>query len=312
MELAYADTQRNPFFEARTDGLRIVHREGLAPEDVAALIVAHKKNVALGRDACEHWGPGSTVSRVTLAAPGRPPADVAVKWNPWRGPRRALSDWAFGSRAARAAAGAERLVSFALLAPVTLAVVERRRFGCVVESFLLTEFLDGALPLPAVMPELRANPARRRRVAERLGELIGTLHAADLDHSDLKHSNLMLTPEDEIVLLDLDVLEPPRRATWRRRVRALGQLEAYTLDLYDGVPRMDRARFLRGYHRCDPTTRAQTDALVADVRAWVERRLATWAKKDRSDHYHFPLAPREGASPQAPAAPADPPTGSDD
>jgi hypothetical protein len=301
MEPAYADTVRDPFFEARIDGLQIVHREGVAPEDVAALIVAHKKNVAQGREACEHWGPGSTVSRVTLAAPGRKPADVAVKWNPWRGPRRALSDWTFGSRAARAAAGAERLVSFALLAPLTLAVAERRRFGCVVESFLLTEFLDGSLPLPALMPELQTNPTRRRRIAERLGELIGTLHAADLDHSDLKHSNLMVTPEDEIVLLDLDVLEPPRRATWRRRVRALGQLEAYTLDLYEGVPRMDRARFLRAYHRSDPTTLSRVDALVADVRVWVERRLASWAKKDRSDHYHFPLAPRPDASAPPPA-----------
>lgn len=294
--------ERAPFFEARLDGLSIVHREGLSPEDVAAVIVAHKKNAAIGREACEHWGPGSTVSRVTLAAPGRAPIDVAVKWNPWRGLRRALSDWAFGSRAARAAAGAERLISLALLAPITLAVAERRRFGCVVESYLVTEFLVGSLPLPAAMPALRANPVRRRRLAERLGELIGTLHAGDLDHSDLKHSNLMVTPDDEFVLLDLDVLEPPHRASWRRRVRALGQLEAYTQDLYDGIPRTDRARFLRGYHRVDPTTRPDVDRLLVEVRSWVERRIASWAKKDRSDHYHFPLAPREGTESDPPPA----------
>ena len=290
-----------PFFEGRVDGLRIVHRADLDPEDVAALIVAHKKNVAIGREACEHWGPGSSVSRVTLASPSRTPLDVAVKWNPWRGLRRALSDWAFGSRAVRAAAGAERLEAHALLAPVTLAVAERRRFGSVVESFLLTEFLEGALPLPAAMPDLQRAPRRRRRVAERLGELIGALHAADLDHSDLKHSNLMLTRDDELVLLDLDVLEPPRRPTWRRRVRALGQLEAYTLDLYEGIPRMDRARFLRGYHRADPTTLGRVDRLRVDVAAWVERQRARWAKKDRSDHLRFPLGPRDESGPEGPA-----------
>ena len=295
-----APASREPFFEGRVDGLRIVHRADLDPEDVAALIVAHKKNVAIGREACEHWGPGSSVSRVTLASPSRAPLDVAVKWNPWRGLRRALSDWAFGSRAVRAAAGAERLESHALRAPVTLAVAERRRLGSVVESFLLTEFLEGALPLPAAMPELQQAPARRRRVAERLGELVGTLHAADLDHSDFKHSNLMLTRDDQLVLLDLDVLEPPRRATWRRRVRALGQLEAYTLDLYEGIPRMDRARFLRGYHRADPTTLGRVDRLRAEVRAWVERQQARWAKKDRSDHYHFPLGPRDASGPEKP------------
>lgn len=300
MESPHAELlSRAPFFGARVDGLRIVHREGLAPEAVAAAIVQHKKNAAAGRDACEHWGPGSTVSRVPLA--GSP---AAVKWNPWRGPRRALSDVAFGSRAARAAAGAERLAALGLRAPVTLAVAERRRFGVVVESFLVTAFLEGSLPLPAAMPRLRADPVRRKRFAERLGELIGTLHAADLDHSDLKHSNLMVTEQDEIVLLDLDVLEPPHRATWRRRVRALGQLEVYTLDLYEGIPRMDRARFLRGYHRRDPTTLPRVESLVAEVDAWVERRIAQWSKKDRSDHYHFPLAPR-------PDAEIEPPPGDD-
>lgn len=42
------------FFEARVEGLRIVHREDIAPDAVAAAIVQHRKNAAAGRDACEH------------------------------------------------------------------------------------------------------------------------------------------------------------------------------------------------------------------------------------------------------------------
>src|SRR5262249_13953351 len=131
-----------------------------------------------------------------------------------------------GSRAARAIRGAERLRELGIPHPEAVAIAERRRPGRLLESFLLTRFLVGSAPLRALLPELLAAPRRRRAVAFEIGRVVGSLHAAGLDHGDLKHSNLLVVPGDRVALLDLDSLIPPRRPTWKRRVRALGQLEA--------------------------------------------------------------------------------------
>ena len=48
------------------------------------------------------------------------------------------------------------------------------------------------------MPELLAEPRRRRAVAFEIGRLVGSLHAAGLDHGDLEHSNLLITAEDPL------------------------------------------------------------------------------------------------------------------
>ena len=43
---------------------------------------------------------------------------------------------------------------------------------------LSTAILAGSAPLPALMPQLLADPRRRRAVAFEIGRMIGALHAA--------------------------------------------------------------------------------------------------------------------------------------
>ena len=286
-----------PWHEARASGLAIRHRAELPAELVLRALEAHRRHDARGREACESWGPAASVSRVRLApASGGPEVDLAVKWCRWRGLRGALSDRIHGSRAARALAGAEDLRPLGVPSPEPLAIAERRRLGLVRESFLITRFLANAAPLPAALPEIAASPRRRRALAGAVGDLVGSLHAAGIDHADLKHSNLLVGPGERVSLVDLDSLVPRRRPTWRRRVRAMGQLEAYATDLYPWLPRTDRARFLRAYLAHNPSLEGRQRELVADVRQWVERRLAEWSRKDRTGHIVFPLAPREPRS----------------
>ena len=287
--------RRPAFLEARAGGLRILHRADVDPALVVQAVARHRENAAHRMERCEAYGPGSSVSRVLLG--GRSgELDLAVKWNHWRGWRGVLSDLFNGSKASRARLGAERLRAVGIPHPETLALAERRRLGLVMESFVLTRFLGEAQPLPAVLPEIHRSPAQRRRLAHAVGDVVGILHAAGLDHSDLKHSNLLITAERRIVLLDLDCLARPRRLTWRRRVRALGQLEAFASDLYPWLPRTDRARFLRAYLRRQPQLLERRRELVRAVTPWVERRLERWAGEVPRRHIQYPLAPREAPS----------------
>jgi tRNA A-37 threonylcarbamoyl transferase component Bud32 len=289
------------FLEARASGLRIVHRVDVDPAWVVQAIARHRENAAHQLERCEAYGPGSSVSRVVLGGRSRE-LDLAVKWNHWRGWRGALSDLFNGSRATRARLGAERLRAVGIPHPETLALAERRRLGFVMESFILTRFLRDAQPLPAALPEIRRSPDQRRKLAYAVGDVVGMLHAAELDHSDLKHSNFLVTKERRIVLLDLDCLARARRPGWRRRVRALGQLEAFASDLYPWLPRTDRARFLRAYFRHQPELGERRRELVRAVIPWVEHRLDRWARQMPRRRIQYPLAPRE-----EPASPDEPP-----
>lgn len=274
------------------DGLRILHRSGVPASVVTQAIALHRENFSRGRDACEHWGPGSSVSHILIrGAAGS--LDMAVKWNPWRGWRGALSDALHGSRARRALAASRRVAAVPLLQPEVLAVAERRHAGVVRESFLLTRFVAGADPLPVALARLRNARRERRSLARQLGETIGAMHAAGLDHRDLKHSNLLVDASGRIALLDLDALGSLRPLAWRRRVRALGQLEAFARDLYEWLPRSDRSRFLAGYLAAQPGLSPRRRRLVREVRRAAQRRLQRLSSRDRGAPRHFPLAPRD-------------------
>ncbi len=150
-----------------------------------------------------------------------------------------------------------------------------------------------ALVKAALLPDLAGQPRSRRRLAGALGDLVGSLHAAGVDHPDLKHSNLLVGPGGRLTLLDLDALIPARRLNRRRRVRALAMFEAYARDLNPWLPRSDRLRFLRAYFEHCPEVSGERRALLADVETAVARKLADWARRDRADQIHYPLVPRE-------------------
>jgi hypothetical protein len=88
----------SPLRQVRRGNLAIQHRADFSAELVLEAIARHHEHDALGRPACEKWGPGSSVSRVALGSGGQR-RDLAVKLHRWRGLRGALSDWWRTSRA---------------------------------------------------------------------------------------------------------------------------------------------------------------------------------------------------------------------
>jgi len=287
-----------PVRPARFGGLAIEHRPDVSAELVADAIARHQAHDRLGREACEKWGPGSSVSRVELAGDGGPRA-LAVKLQRWRGLRGALSDAWHGSRAVRARAGLARLTPTGIDSPALVAIAERRRAGVVIESFVLSEFRADALPLPVALARDGLGWRGRRRLLAAVGDLVGRLHAMGIDHPDLKPSNLLVGADGELALLDLDALMPPRRLSFRRRVRALGQLEAYARDLHPWLGRADRARVLRAYLAHAPALRGERRRLVREAGAWAQRRIDRWSRRDRGERRAYPLAPRATPDPRA-------------
>ena len=294
MDSEHADERAAALQRVRRGDLAIQHRADLPADLVLEAIARHSQHDASGRDACEKWGPGSSVSRVTLAG-GEGRRDLAVKLHRWRGVRGALSDWWRTSRALRARAGRARLTPLRVDSPALLATAERRRAGLVLESWELSEFRADAEPLPAALAARAADPGRRRALMTALGDLVGRLHAAGVDHPDLKPSNLLVGPDGGLALLDLDALVPPRRLTWRRRVRGLGQLEAYARDLAPRLSRTDRLRVLRAYLARNPALVTERARLARETSAWAERRIREWSRRDRGVRSRFPLAPRVGS-----------------
>jgi hypothetical protein len=286
--------EASPGRRARRGDLAIEHRADVSADLVALAIARHRRNDAAGREACEKWGPGSSVSRVAF---DDPPRELAVKLHRWRGVRGALSDWWYASRAVRARRGLERLTLCGVESPALVAIAERRRAGIVLESFVLSEFRPDARPLPAAFAAGAQPPRRKRALLAALGDLLGALHAAGVDHPDLKPSNLLVGADGALALLDLDALVPPRRLRWRRRVRALGQLEAWSRDLGCGISRTDRLRVLRAYLARNPALAGERERLLHEADAWAARRIAAWARRDRGVRDHFPLAPRAGSAP---------------
>jgi hypothetical protein len=298
---------REEFRIAHCDGWRIEHHASLPAQDVLAAIAAHRAHDVLGRDACEQWGAVSSLSRVRFAR-GSEALDLAVKLCRFRGFRGALSDLVRGSRARRALRGARRLRAAGIPGVLPLALAERRRIGVPVESIFIARFIDGAAPLSALAPIWRHRLRERRAVIRALAALVARAHEAGVDHRDFKHSNFLIGHADAarvqgggaaavaIWLVDSEGADPARRPIWRRRVRALGQLEAFARDLVPWLPARDRAAFLGAYLEVASDLAPRRAELSREIERWVARRIAAWSKRDRRVHHAYPLAPREAGA----------------
>jgi hypothetical protein len=103
----------------------------------------------------------------------------------------------------------------------------------------------------------------------------------------------MVGPDRRIAFLDLEALGRLAPFEWRRRVRALGELESYARDLYGWLPGRERLCFLRAYLRAQPALAAHARKLVRAAQREAERRVVRWAGRSRPAERHFPLAPRD-------------------
>ncbi|MBN1490739.1 MAG: phosphotransferase, partial [Phycisphaerae bacterium] len=139
-----------------------------------------------------------------------------------------------------------------------LAVLERRRFGLLLDSIAINEALPDAHDLDAVISlELtRLAPTDQRRAKDLLIDvlcrLVKRMHERHFFHRDFKASNIMIqwapgfAVPPALSLVDLDGLRLKSRTDNRHVHRALARLNV-SLDHCRAVTRTDRLRFLRRF-----------------------------------------------------------------
>jgi len=137
-----------------------------------------------------------------------------------------------------------------------LAVCQKRRFGLRGDSYLVTEWIEGAINLHLYgwqIADYRADERRRRvrQCATALGRLLGRMHAWHVSHCDLKGCNLVVVErahDIDAYVVDVDTARIARRLGAAERARNLARL-ATSLAAHPWVTRTDRLRFVRAYLR---------------------------------------------------------------
>jgi tRNA A-37 threonylcarbamoyl transferase component Bud32 len=145
-----------------------------------------------------------------------------------------------------------------------LAVGERRKYGVPIESFLVTEGIDGALSLDRLVRDESVAPAGQRQIARSMGAIVGRFHREGFWHRDLHLGNFLAQPlgdsELAIRLIDLHKLRTPRNPGPRHWIFDLAWL-AY--GARSRTSRADRLRFLLAYLREMPEWRAGSGSTEA-------------------------------------------------
>lgn len=159
-----------------------------------------------------------------------------------------------------------------------LVLCEPRGGGVFRPSFLATEWIADAENLHLWGWGLQKRPLAERlrraaRCAERLGELVGRMHAEGLFNRDLKAANLLVVEREnqaETYLIDADGVRRRRQIRPRRRVADLARL-AVGLEAHPWLSRTVSYRFLRAYAAQFPQGKIAVKPLWRAIAARSER-----------------------------------------
>ena len=164
-----------------------------------------------------------------------------------------------------------------------LAVVERRKWGLLLDSLLITEHIEYANDLDTLLTvQMREmHPTRQRwlkdRLIDSLATIVWSLESRGFSHRDFKAPNVIVqwdalsSTEPRILLVDLDGVRELRGSPQRARLRMLARLNV-SLDHCRRVTRTDRARFLTRYLQRSKRSETTWREMWRQVAAFSDRK----------------------------------------
>ena len=196
------------------------------------------------------------------------------------------------SRALRAFYLGHALLGRHIYTALPLAAIEKRRWGFLTDSILITEQVEG-LHLNKFLNrylkdsnngEVSVNlpESARKRLAQQvlwqLGRLLRRLHEEKFAHRDLKASNVLvhwngaLDQPPQLILVDLDGVKKVMRVTSRMQFRGLMRLNVSLLEC-PVVNHAGRLRMLLGYLRRPGVGRINFKPYWRVLERWSERKI---------------------------------------
>jgi 3-deoxy-D-manno-octulosonic acid kinase len=124
-------------------------------------------------------------------------------------------------------------------------------------------------------------PARRQTLLFSAGRAMRALHDAGFHHPDLHLKNLLVTPADAVLVLDLDRAQRVPAVRRERRIADLFRFDRYAAKQAaagHAVTRTDRLRVLRAYAGGDWPARAEVRELAQRLRRHIARHGAAFSR----------------------------------
>ena len=199
-----------------------------------------------------------------------------------------LKGWASrwrGSRAQRVLRGAAMLKLAGFARPEPLAAGEARAVGAIRASYVISEALDDARIMSAVvLAGGRRNFRMRREVSKVIAHEIHRLHEAGIYTLDLQETNVMISGGDnanwKIYFVDLEDFRYSAIVSERRRLLNLVHLDR-TIGRF--LPRTERLRFLYNYLGARPNR--------DQARGMLRRYFALHQRAERRARFRHPKNP---------------------
>jgi hypothetical protein len=163
--------------------------------------------------------------------------------------------------------------------PRVIAVGRRRKFGSVVDAFILTEGIHNAQPLEDLVHKthLLLTPLEITLLLDQLAEIVGTMHRARFFHIDLQWRNVLIQRSPDRGEIKIFLIDCPRGGrrwffirSWNGRMHDLAGLEKLA-GLY--LSPKDRLKWFKQY------------AGIKKL-GWQDRFLIKWIIREREARRH--------------------------
>lgn len=208
--------------------------------------------------------------------------------------RTKLRQWVRRGKARNEGRRAIELAATGIPTLTPLALGERRRFGLLLENFLITEEIPETTPLDGFLGRLGpgVEPALRRRLATELAGMTARLHHAGYVHQDFHPGNILIRTRDDrsfaLAMIDLDALRRRVGLGWSDAGANLACLNHY---FWNRCHRSDRLRFLTAYLDAREVSPPEPGRFAREIesatRAWAERLWRRWGRRGRRKNKYF-------------------------